>query len=166
MRFSNSSSNPVSRTVRTLSASSLRSASIFESKSAAIASLRLSAGDASSKSTELATLATLEAAGKRSAASRRSELRFGQSIDNDERLKALVARERHFLTVVIPRYRTLQVAFIDWMERTLRWDTLLPLLFIIVMHVGVAIAADIFMVRGRRMGRRPVGSPRSSGMVA
>ena len=95
----------------------------------------------SSPASRPSLFATLEAAGKRSAASRRSELRFGQSIDNDERLKALVARERHFLTVVIPRYRTLQVAFIDWMERTLRWDTLLPLLFIIVMHVGVAIAA-------------------------
>lgn len=67
------------------------------------------------------------------------EVRFGKSIDNDIRLKALFEREKHFLSVVVPRYRTWRVAVTDWCERTRRPSVFVPLIIVVVAHVGVAV---------------------------
>lgn len=71
------------------------------------------------------------------------EMRYGQTIDTDARLSALRRREFHFLTKVIPRARTCWVAAQDWVARTREPAIFLPVLLIVLLHVGTAVGCSV-----------------------
>ena len=67
-----------------------------------------------------------------------TEIRYGAAIEHDERLQKVLQRETFFLTVVIPRHRTLGAAITDWVGRSKRPEVYLPVLLILVLHAGMA----------------------------
>ena len=68
-----------------------------------------------------------------------TSIRFGTSIESDERLRAQLEREKYFLTVVIPRYATWRAAVSDWLRRSMRPDVYVALILVVTVHVGAAV---------------------------
>jgi hypothetical protein len=67
-------------------------------------------------------------------------MRFGESIEKDPRLRTMFEREKFFLFVVIPRFRTFKDARREWWARTSQRTVWLPCVLVLTLHVGMAIA--------------------------
>ena len=71
---------------------------------------------------------------------RRTAVRYGASIERDERLSKIVERERFLLSVVMPRFRTFGDIRREWVRRTVHPLVLFPCTLVLLLHIGMTVA--------------------------